>query len=72
MVVVSLSEENDSESQLAREDEKEWSESHRGFLAYMKIESLLVECVGGQGLTILPPPLPNNNFLNYLAERLRW
>ena len=55
MVVVSLREENDSESQSAREDEQEWSESHRGFLAYVKMESLLVEWGCGKGLIVLPP-----------------
>ena len=55
MVVVSLREENDSESQSAREDEQEWSESRRGFPAYVKMESLLVEWACGKGLTILPP-----------------
>ena len=55
MVFVSLREENDSKSQSAHEDEQEWSESHRGFPAYVKIKSLLVEWACGQGLTVLPP-----------------
>ena len=37
------------------EDEQEWSESHRGFPAYVKMENLLVEWVCGKGLTVLPP-----------------
>ena len=55
MAVVSLREENDSESQLASEDEPEWSESRHGFPAYVKMESLLVEWACGQGITVLPP-----------------
>ena len=47
MAVVSPREENDSESQSTCEDEKEWSESHHGFLSYMKMESLLVEWACG-------------------------
>ena len=55
MAVVSLHEENDSESQSTREDEQEWSESRRGFPAYVKMESLLVKWACGQRLTVLPP-----------------
>ena len=55
MEVVSLHEENDSESQSASEDEQEWSESRHGFLAYVKMENLLVEWACGKGLIVLPP-----------------
>ena len=54
-MVVSLREENDNESQSTCEDEQEWSESRRGFPAYVKMENLLVEWACGKGLIVLPP-----------------
>ena len=48
-------------------------ESLPSFASFSQHEvPLLVESASGQGLTILPPPLPNNNCLNYSAKHLRW